>query len=65
MRAVPEGGRMIGFIQISDQVFIPVHRVERISFFGASATIKYVDDRQVDTIVGDDAERLRAQMGIL
>lgn len=56
---------MIGFIQISDQVFIPVHRVERISFFGASATIKYVDDRQVDTIVGDDAERLRAQMGIL
>jgi hypothetical protein len=51
-----------GFLQISEQVFIPIHRIERVSFFGASATIKYIDDRQVDTIVGEDADRLRRQM---
>lgn len=56
---------MNGFIQISNQVFVPIHRIERISFFGSSATIKYLDDRQVDTVVGDDAERLRSQMGLI
>jgi len=50
------------FIPISEQVWIPVHRIERISFFGCTATVKYVDDRQVDIIDGEDAERLKQWM---
>lgn len=53
---------MNGFIQISEQVFIPVHRIERISFFADYAIVKYLDDRQVDRIDGEDADRLRDQM---
>lgn len=47
------------FIPISEQVFVPVHRIEKISFFSTTATIKYNDDRQVDIIDGEDAARLR------
>lgn len=46
-------------IPISEQVFIPLHRVERISFFADHATLKYVDDRTVERIDGEDAVRLR------
>ncbi len=54
------------FVRISEQVWIPVHRIERISFFADHAIIKYIDDRQVDRIDGEDAQRLKAIMhGVL
>lgn len=46
-------------LRISENVFIPVHRVERLSFFGTYATLKYIDSREVDRIEGEDAQRLR------
>lgn len=45
-------------IPISEQVFVPIHRVERISLFGAYATIKYIDQREVERVDGEDAKRL-------
>lgn len=55
-------------IPISEQVFIPLHRVERISFFADHATVKYIDDRTVERIDGEDAVRLRefisSRMGV-
>jgi hypothetical protein len=46
-------------IPISEQVFVPLDRVERISFFGDYAVVKYRDDRQVDKLDPPDAARLR------
>jgi hypothetical protein len=45
-------------IPVSEQVFVPIHRVERISMFGEYATIKYVDQREVERVDGEDAKRL-------
>jgi len=53
------GGIVFQFVPISEQVWIPVHRIERISFFADTATVKYVDDRQVEVLDGEDAVRLR------
>lgn len=53
---------MFQFVPISEQVWIPVHRIERISFFADTATVKYVDDRQVEVLDGEDAVRLRDWM---
>lgn len=50
------------FVPISEQVFIPVSRIERISFFSDTATVKYVDDRQVEILDGEDARRLKLWM---
>jgi hypothetical protein len=46
-------------IPISEQVFVPLARVERISFFGDGAIVKYLDDRQVDRLDAVDAARLK------
>jgi hypothetical protein len=66
-KVLVQGGTMIGgFVMLSEQVFVPVHRIERISFFADYAIVKYVDDRQVDRIDGEDAQRLRSIMhGVL
>lgn len=45
-------------VPITEQVFVPVHRIERISLFGTTASIKYVDQREVERIEGQDAQRL-------
>lgn len=45
-------------VPITEQVYIPIHRIERISFFGTTATVKYVDSREVDRIENEDAQRL-------
>lgn len=45
-------------VPITEQVFVPVHRIERISLFGTTASIKYVDQREVERIEGPDAQRL-------
>lgn len=45
-------------VPITEQVFIPIHRIERISFFGTTAHVKYVDTRDIDRIEGQDAQRL-------
>lgn len=47
-------------IPVSEQVFVPIHRVERISFFGGGGTIKYIDQREVERINEEDAKRLMA-----
>jgi hypothetical protein len=46
-------------IPLSEQVFVPLHRVERISFFAEHAIVKFTDDRTVEKIDGEDAQRLR------
>ena len=46
-------------IPLSEQVFVPLHRVERISFFADYALIKFIDQRDVERIDGEDADRLR------
>lgn len=46
-------------VPISEGVFIPIHRIERISFFGTFATIKFTDARDVERIENEDAQRLR------
>jgi hypothetical protein len=48
------------FIPISEQVFVPVHRIERISGFGDTVNVKYVDDRNIEKVQGEDAVRLIA-----
>lgn len=45
-------------IPITEQVFVPIHRIERISFFGTTASVKYVDQREVERIEGHDAQRM-------
>lgn len=45
-------------VPITEQVFVPIHRVERISMFGTTVSIKYVDQREVERIEGQDAQRL-------
>lgn len=45
-------------VPITEQVFVPIHRIERISMFGTTVSIKYVDQREVERIDGQDAQRL-------
>jgi len=45
-------------VPITEQVFVPIHRIERISFFGTNATVKFIDTRDVERIEGQDAQRL-------
>lgn len=52
----------MNMLKISEQVFVPIHRVERLSFFGTYALIKYVDQREVDRVDNEDAQRLRMQV---
>lgn len=46
-------------LRISEQVYIPIHRVERISFFGTQAIIKFTDSRDSEKVDNEDAQRLR------
>jgi hypothetical protein len=46
-------------LKITEQVFIPIHRVERISFFGTHAIIKFTDSRDTERVDNEDAQRLR------
>jgi hypothetical protein len=46
-------------IPISEQVFIPIHCVERISFFGSGALVKLVGSRDLEKIGEEDAKRLK------
>ena len=47
-------------VPITEQVFVPLHRIERISFFSDHAIIKIVDDREVHKIFDQDAKNLMA-----
>jgi hypothetical protein len=46
-------------VPITEQVFIPLHRIERISFFGTNAVVKFTDSRDTEKIENEDAQRLR------
>jgi len=48
-------------LQITEQVFVPMSSVVRISFFGNKATIMYVDGI-VEDVKNEDALRLKEQM---
>lgn len=48
-------------IQITEQVFVPMSSIVRISFFGNKATIMYVDGI-VEDVKNEDARRLKEQM---
>lgn len=45
-------------IPITEQTWVPEHRIERISVFGTTASIKYVDQREVERVEAQDAQRL-------
>ena len=45
-------------VPITEQVFVPIGRIERISMFGTTVSIKYVEQREVERIEGQDAQRL-------
>jgi hypothetical protein len=45
-------------VPITEQVFIPIHRIERISFFGTTAHVKFTDTRDVERLEDEDAQRL-------
>ena len=45
-------------VPISEQVFIPIHRIERISFFGTTATVKIEGQRDPERLENEDAQRL-------
>ena len=47
------------FVPISENVFVPAHRIERISFWSEMAQVKYIDQREPDVLKGQDAMRLR------
>jgi hypothetical protein len=53
-----ESEEALMLVPITEQVFVPLHRIERISFFGTTAHIKYIDTRDVDRIENADAQRL-------
>lgn len=48
------------FVPISEQVWVPVHRIERISFWNDSAMVKFVDTREEVRVNAEDAARIRA-----
>lgn len=58
--AVRKEASPMSLVPISEQTFVPIHRIERISFFGSHATVKYVDVRDVERIGAEDAVRLRS-----
>lgn len=45
-------------VPISEQVFVPVSHIRRISFFADYALIKYIDHSD-EKVEGEDATRLR------
>lgn len=45
-------------IPITERVFVPIHRIERISFFGTTAHVKFTDTRDVERLEDEDAQRL-------
>ena len=45
-------------VPISEQVFIPIHRIERISFFGTTAHVKIDGQREAERLEDEDAQRL-------
>jgi len=53
-------GRQEVLIQITEQVYVPITSIKRISFFGGKATIVYIDGNN-DVLDGEDAIRLKEQ----
>lgn len=47
-------------IQITEQVYVPITSIKRISFFAGKATIMYIDGNS-EVIDGEDAIRLKEQ----
>lgn len=47
-------------MQITEQVYVPITSIKRISFFGGKATVLYVDG-STDVVDGEDAIRLKEQ----
>ena len=45
-------------VPITEQVFVPIHRIERISFFSDHAMIKFIDQRETEKIFAEDAKNL-------
>ena len=49
------------WLQVSNQVWVPVGTIERISVFNAVVSVLYVDGT-MEKFVDDDAERILRQM---
>ena len=58
-RLFEEGWQEV-LMQITEQVYVPITSIKRISFFGGKATVLYVDGG-TDVVDGEDAIRLKEQ----
>jgi hypothetical protein len=45
------------FVPLSELVFVPIHRIDRIAFFGKQAKVHF-KDLGTEIIDGEDAKRL-------
>jgi hypothetical protein len=46
-------------IPIAANAWVPLHRIERITFLADAAMVKYSDAREPESVQGNDAHRLR------
>lgn len=46
-------------IRIGPSTWVPMSRIERISFFSDYASVRFIDVRDPELIRGEDAQRLR------
>lgn len=51
---------MIAFLQVSEQVWIPVARITRVSLFGDTITV--TTEYGVEHYHGEDAKRIASQL---
>jgi len=49
------------FIQLTEQVWVPIHRIARVSKFGSGVSVTYIDG-SVEHFDNEDAERIVAQV---
>jgi hypothetical protein len=46
------------FVPLSELVFVPIHTIDRISFFGKEAKVYFKDSIKSEILDGEDAKRL-------
>ena len=54
---------MNGFLQVSEQVWIPIHRIVRVSRFNDTVTL--ITDYGVEEFDGEDGERIVKQLNAI
>jgi hypothetical protein len=52
---------MFAFVQLTEQVWVPIHRIARVSLFGPSVAVHYIDG-SVEHFKDEDAQRILKQL---